>query len=176
MAGQPWELTGKTRYRHHWVWYGWVNFRLKLVLEVEEQKDVYDPIFSGHSPANWVANRRWRPASTEDLSHLSLKFGVFVGSISMTKPGEPSQQELETLAGAARWRLVEALRSQEGDSVLILSDNPDGPPNNAIEVCGAWTDWKEVRYDGETLNDALLKAIAARNEHDNDQYPFKADQ
>lgn len=170
-----WEYTGKTRHRHHWVWYGWTNFRLKLVLEVEEQRDEFRPIFSGHSPANWIAVRRWRPASTDDLSMLLVKFGVSVGSIQMHPPIEPSQQELESQASAARWRLVEALRAEEGDSVLILSDNPDGPPNNAIEVCGAWTDWKEVRYDGDTLNDALLKAIAARNEHDNDRYPFKAE-
>lgn len=74
-----WTLTGKLRHRHHWVWYGWVNFRLRLVLEVEEEKDLYKPLTTLHSPANWVAKRRWRPAETTDLSHLLVDHGISVG-------------------------------------------------------------------------------------------------
>lgn len=112
-----------------------------------------------HTPGGWVP---WEQFTKETI---------------VDKPITPSAEELESQASAARWRLVEALRAEEGDSVTILCDNPDfnGQPNNAIEVCGAWTNWKEVRYDGDTLNDALLKAIAAKNEHDNDRYSFKAD-
>lgn len=55
-------------------------------------------------------------------------------------------------------RLINALRSQEGDDVLILCDNPDGPPNNVVECCGSWTRWGSRRFTGETLLDALSAA------------------
>jgi hypothetical protein len=59
-----------------------------------------------------------------------------------------------------RLALIEALRADEGSSVVLLCDNPDfnGMPNNAIEVNGAWTDWKDVRFMGDTILDCLEQA------------------
>lgn len=71
---------------------------------------------------------------------------------------------LEKLADAELplGQLISALRSDEGDSVTLLSDNPEGPPNNAIECCGMWTGWIDRRFEGETLAAALLAAYRAR--------------
>lgn len=41
---------------------------------------------------------------------------------------------------------LEFLRAHEGDSVTLLCDNPDGPPDYAIECCGDWTGWAERRF------------------------------
>lgn len=57
---------------------------------------------------------------------------------------------------------IHKLRAEEGDSVTILCDNPEGPPNNAVECCGAWTDWSDRRFHGETLLGALRAAVEAR--------------
>lgn len=62
-------------------------------------------------------------------------------------------------------KLVDTLRSDEGNSVTILCDNPEGPPNNAVEVQGAWTEWEDRRFDGETLLEALTKAAEAYRSH-----------
>lgn len=69
--------------------------------------------------------------------------------------------EMERLL--AEMSCIHALRADEGDSVTILCDNPEGPPNNAVECCGAWTEWNDLRFDGETLLDALRAASVARN-------------
>ncbi len=67
--------------------------------------------------------------------------------------------EMERLL--AEMSCIHTLRAAEGDSVNILCDNPEGPPNNAVECCGAWTDWEDQRFTGETLLDALRTAVAA---------------
>lgn len=48
--------------------------------------------------------------------------------------------------------MIQALRAEEGDQINLLCDNPEGPPNNAVECCGAWTDWLDRRFEGETLH------------------------
>lgn len=58
--------------------------------------------------------------------------------------------------------LINRLRADEGDSVLILCDNPDGPPNNAIECNGGWTLYEPERFSGETLIQCLAKAEEAK--------------
>lgn len=59
--------------------------------------------------------------------------------------------------------MLQALRSEEGDSVTLLADNADfGGPANAIECCGAWTDWRDWRFTGDTLMGALLAAYQAK--------------
>jgi len=60
------------------------------------------------------------------------------------------------------WNLVDALRAPEGDSVTLLCDNPDGPPNNAIECNGDWTDWNDRRFSGETILECLREAHSAK--------------
>ncbi len=58
--------------------------------------------------------------------------------------------------------MLHGLRSEEGDSLTLLADNGDGPPNNAVECCGSWTDWKERRFSGDTLDAAMRAAYHAR--------------
>ncbi|PTQ12927.1 hypothetical protein CLG96_01940 [Sphingomonas oleivorans] len=60
--------------------------------------------------------------------------------------------------------LINALRADEGDAVMILCDNPDfnGLPNSAIECNGGWTDWRDRRFAGDTLIDCLRAAVSAR--------------
>lgn len=57
---------------------------------------------------------------------------------------------------------LEDLRSDEGDSVTLFCDNPEGPPNNAIECNGGWTDWNDRRFSGETLEAAVEAAWLER--------------
>jgi hypothetical protein len=54
--------------------------------------------------------------------------------------------------------LIDFLRDEEGDSVTVLCDNPEGPPNNAVVCNGRWTEWKDKRFKGDTLADALSAA------------------
>lgn len=63
---------------------------------------------------------------------------------------------------AAQMALINQLRADEGDAVEVFCDNPEGPPNNAIHCSGAWTDWKDRRFSGETLLACLKAAVAAR--------------
>lgn len=58
--------------------------------------------------------------------------------------------------------LVDTLRADEGDSVMLLCDNPEGPPNNAVICNGGWTDYCDRRFDGETLIAALQAAVDAQ--------------
>lgn len=60
--------------------------------------------------------------------------------------------------------MLTALRREEGDSITLLCDNPDfnGLPNNAVECCGAWTDWKDRRFTGDSLLLAVRAAYLAR--------------
>lgn len=57
---------------------------------------------------------------------------------------------------------INSLRENEGASVTIMCDNPDGPPNNAIEVCDDWTGWELRRFDGESLIRCLVMAEDAK--------------
>lgn len=74
-----------------------------------------------------------------------------------------AQQAIES------WRMVELLRSQEGDSVEILCDNPDGL--NAVVCCGGWTDFNEARFEGVSTFAALEAAAAA---YENQAVPVEA--
>lgn len=62
-------------------------------------------------------------------------------------------------------RLIDLLRSQEGDDVTILCDNPDfnGQPNCAVLCNGDWTEWKDHRFVGDTVLDALSSAATEYN-------------
>lgn len=71
-------------------------------------------------------------------------------------------QMAEHMPAAACMDRINDLRANEGASVNIPCDNPDGPPNNAIEVCDEWTGWEPRRFEGDTLLRALNAALAAR--------------
>jgi hypothetical protein len=63
------------------------------------------------------------------------------------------------------WKMIADLRREEGGSITLLCDNPEAwGPNNAIEVCGAWTDWQDRRFEGESLKAAILAAWRASRE------------
>lgn len=81
----------------------------------------------------------------------------------ISKPDEPrSPAVLEMERQLAEMSCINTLRADEGDSVMILCDNPEGHPNNAVECCGLWTEWEDRRFTGETLLAALKAAVATR--------------
>lgn len=61
---------------------------------------------------------------------------------------------------------INDLRKNEGASVNVLCDNPDGTQNNAIEVCDEWTGWVPRRFEGGTLMCALNVALNAMEGRD----------
>lgn len=69
------------------------------------------------------------------------------------------------------WAMVNRLRDEEADSVTLLCDNSDGPPNNAVECCGFWTGFQERRFEGETIGAALAEAATAKDEAARIGYP-----
>lgn len=58
--------------------------------------------------------------------------------------------------------LIEPLRADEASAVTLICDNPDGPPNNAVECWGEWTNYDIKRFTGDTLADALRAAVNAQ--------------
>jgi len=70
--------------------------------------------------------------------------------------------ELDALQRPSIPTMISALRVDEGDSITLLCDNPEGPPNNAVECCGEWTGWQARRFEGETLDAAIQAAFDAR--------------
>lgn len=64
----------------------------------------------------------------------------------------------------ACWMLIERLTSDEASSVTINNPNPDfGGPAFAISVSGGWTDYQDVRFDGDTILACLEHAYRARS-------------
>jgi hypothetical protein len=59
---------------------------------------------------------------------------------------EPSRTETPVFTPQEHLDDLDFLRSSEGDSVTLLCDNPDGPPDHAIECCGEWTGWSARRF------------------------------
>lgn len=65
----------------------------------------------------------------------------------------------------AAMRYIDQLRADKGDSVIILSENPgdlDSSYRTAIDCNGAWTDWRDRRFTGESVIQCLAKAVTAR--------------
>ena len=63
--------------------------------------------------------------------------------------------------------VIGILNQDEGNSVTIFAANPDfSGPNYAIEVAGDWTNWKAIRYGGETVLEALKKAVTDKYKGD----------
>jgi hypothetical protein len=65
----------------------------------------------------------------------------------------------------AAMRYIEQLRAEEGDSVTILCDDPEAESADrrlAIDCNGAWTDWRERRFYGESVLQCLALAVTAR--------------
>ncbi len=72
-------------------------------------------------------------------------------------------KELET--HVAEHVAINYLRADEGASVTINCDNPDGPPNNAIDIVDEWTNWIPRRIEGESVLDCLDKAVEAKKQN-----------
>ncbi len=52
------------------------------------------------------------------------------------------------------------LNADEGNGVNILAASHDFiGANYAIETTGDWTNWQPVRYEGDTIREALEKAV-----------------
>ena len=62
------------------------------------------------------------------------------------------------------WKIIKELTENEAEVVTIIAENADGtgPDNHAVILCGDSTDWKEVRYYGDTALEALENALKAR--------------
>lgn len=62
------------------------------------------------------------------------------------------------------WEMITELRDEEGSTVTIICDNADfnGQPDRAIECCGAWTGWQDVRFAFDKMEDCLKAAVEAR--------------
>jgi len=76
-----------------------------------------------------------------------------------------------TWGPVTEWEMIDRLRDEEADSVTVLCDNPEGPPNNAVECCGFWTGFADRRFDGATIREALTAAVAAKDEASKVGYP-----
>ena len=60
------------------------------------------------------------------------------------------------------------LNSDEGNSVTIMSDNPEFTgANSAIEVIGDYTKWKPSRFEGDSVCGALEKAVEYKKQWNN---------
>lgn len=60
--------------------------------------------------------------------------------------------------------IINILRSDEGNCVTFVCDNPDfnGMPNSQVVVNGAWTDWQDRTFTGATPFEALGAALSAK--------------
>lgn len=85
---------------------------------------------------------------------IEVKFCRF-----LVASGRPAEAPASESNGDECWRLVESLRTSEGNSVTVLCDNPDG--DCAIECCSDFTDWETKRFSGSNVKEALKAACAA---------------
>lgn len=58
--------------------------------------------------------------------------------------------------------IIQKLRNDEGSCVGICCDNAESGPNSAITVIDEWTGWAERTFFGDSVVDALQKALEAR--------------
>lgn len=58
------------------------------------------------------------------------------------------------------WSACEELRKEEGASVELLCENPDG--DDAIIVTAEWTGWTPRHFTGHNIEAALLRAVDAK--------------
>jgi len=69
----------------------------------------------------------------------------------------------------AQARFIEELRADEGDNIAICCDDPEAfDPGRrvAVDCIGAWTDWSERRFYGESVLQCLARAVTARQQSD----------
>jgi hypothetical protein len=96
-----------------------------------------------------------RGAAYQQLDQL-----IAAGGIDRTWTGESRISDIEAVA---IWRTIEILTDGEGDTVAVLSPNPDfnGQPNYAIDCCGHWTNWENRRFAADTQIECFVLALQA---------------
>lgn len=70
---------------------------------------------------------------------------------------------------AAAMRMIEELRADEGNAVTILCNDPEANTTMeqcAVECCGHWTGFNDLRFYGESVTQALAHAMLAKAEGD----------
>lgn len=74
----------------------------------------------------------------------------------------------EAEAALARWQLIEKLRAGDASSVTILCENTDRDdlPDHGVECFGEWTGWRDKRFYGNTVMEALSEASKARQQEE----------
>lgn len=61
-------------------------------------------------------------------------------------------------------RAIKELTREEADSVTIVADNADfDGPNSKVECRGAWTDFIDKTFSGDSVLDCLLAAVEEHN-------------
>lgn len=84
---------------------------------------------------------------------------IVIAALPVSQAGQPvAWREVEMM------RLIHLLRTDEGDSVTLICDNPDfnGQPNCAVICNGYWTEWNDRRFAADTLLDALSMAATEK--------------
>ncbi len=81
--------------------------------------------------------------------------------VDITSSAYGSLLGLNHLVEIDQMEIINLLRSNEADSVTIFCNNPEGPPNDAVVCNGGWTNFKDRRFEGESLLEALSSAKVA---------------
>ncbi len=97
------------------------------------------------------------------MNRLEPPFGIYINTEIGDKNGHVCTAENIDIANdivtsLSIVDLIDALRAEEGDSVTILCDNPDAGSANAVECNGYWTNWKDRRFEGKSVLEALSAA------------------
>ena len=115
----------------------------------------------------WINRRRARAIKDWAWRHGDLKRRLAdVEALRRAEQGK-LQREPVNLAehpDHAAIRYLEELRLGEGDSVTILCDDPeaDSTARRMAIVCnGAWTQWQDRRFYGESIVQCLAKGVGA---------------
>jgi hypothetical protein len=134
------------------------------------EKEAATPTDTGDGPVSILCEAEWQALCEKDdrtspeeypemclITHNELAMAICEGFL-LAK----DQDRAALDAGQQMWGMITDLRREEGASITLLCDNPEAfGPANAIEVCGAWTNWQEFRFEGESLTEAVIAAWRA---------------
>lgn len=95
-----------------------------------------------------------------DEALLQLNRFLELHGVKLTRIGGGAVE----LEATSHWQKLAELRDAPGESVAITWDNDDGPPNHQIECTGEWTGWREIAFQGDTMEFCLNTALMARRE------------
>ncbi len=99
---------------------------------------------------------------------ISVTASYFWGaSSSWSKPAKSS----EFLEARNITRMLNALREEEGATVTFCCDNPDfnGLPDRCIYCNASFTNWQDLDFRADTLEQCLSMALQARADHQRQQ-------